>query len=81
MEGGRVYVSTGNSACMPKCRPKCTQCFAFEMLQKFILKHLLCKYSVLACSTCTCVLTGFIRRSQMKKKVLRDSVLILLSVR
>ena len=45
-----IYVSTGNSACMPKCRPKCTQCFAFEMLQKFILKHLVCKYSVLACS-------------------------------
>ena len=50
MEGGRVYVSTGNSACMPKCRQKCTQCFAFEMLRKFILKHLVCKYSVLACS-------------------------------
>ena len=45
-----IYVSTVNSACMPKCRPKCTQCFAFEMLQKFILKHLVCKYSVLACS-------------------------------
>ena len=42
-----IYVSTGNSACMPKCS---TQCFAFEMLQKFILKHLVCKYSVLACS-------------------------------
>ena len=45
-----IYVSTGNSACMPKCRPKCTQCFAFEMLLKFILKHLVCKYCVLACS-------------------------------
>ena len=45
-----IYDSTGNSAFMLKCRPKCTQCFAFEMLQKFILKHLVCKYSVLACS-------------------------------